>query len=229
MVVISYGVDLDRFHPEAHARAEARAALGLDDELVVCCVAHFYGPKLLGLRGRPLKGHDVLFEAWRRYRRDGGRGRLLVVGGGFGRGGDASRRALLRRFRVEGDDSVVVVDTVDDVRPYYAAADVSVAPSRSENLGAAAEASAMGVPTIAARVGGLPELVIDGRTGWTFPSEDVSALVGRLFEADAAVRSGASVALGKAALAHAESVIDAHRCAGMFVDALEREVVEHRA
>lgn len=56
-------------------------------------------------------------------------------------------------------------------------ADVYVQPSRAETFGlAAAEAMAIGVPVVVARVGGLPELVDDGRTGVVVPPDDPSAL-----------------------------------------------------
>jgi glycosyltransferase involved in cell wall biosynthesis len=166
-------------------RAAARRRLGIDaEEFVAVCVAYVYAPKRLVHRGVGIKGHDVLLEAWRRHRADGGEGTLLVVGGGFGAAGEAHRRELLARF---GEvDGVRWVGHVDDVAPWYHAADVSVAPSRSENHGAAAEASLLAIPTIASRVGGLPELVIEGETGWLVPPEDPDALAAALRQAIAA-------------------------------------------
>jgi glycosyltransferase involved in cell wall biosynthesis len=73
---------------------------------------------------------------------------------------------------------------VRDVRPYYCASDVSVAPSLSENHGAAAEAAALGVPTIASAVGGLPEVVTDGWNGWLVPPDDRKALASALAAAE---------------------------------------------
>jgi glycosyltransferase involved in cell wall biosynthesis len=52
------------------------------------------------------------------------------------------------------------------------------------------EAFALGKPVVGARIGGIPELVVDGRTGWTFPSGDVDALaqtLGRVAALPAAV------------------------------------------
>ena len=83
-------------------------------------------------------------------------------------------------------DAVHWVGHVDDVVPWYHAADVSIAPSRSENHGAAGEASLLAVPTIASRVGGLPELVIEDETGWLVPPDDPEALMAALRRAIAA-------------------------------------------
>jgi len=169
------------------SRTEARRALGLPaDGFVACCVAMFYGPKRLVHRGVGIKGHDVLLDAWARYRHGGGAGELVLVGSGFGPGGEQHRTELRARYgTVPG---LRWIDRVADVRPYYRAADVSVAPSRSENYGAAAEAGELGVPTIASRAGALPELVADGWNGWTVPVGDAAGLAAAIASADAAGR-----------------------------------------
>jgi glycosyltransferase involved in cell wall biosynthesis len=183
---IAYSIGADWTAATSPAdRAAAREALDLDpDEFVAVCLAYFYAPKRLVHRGTGIKGHDVLLEAWRRHRAGGGEGTLLVVGGGFGPAGEAHRRDLLATF---GDvPGVRWVGHVDDVASWYHAADVSIAPSRSENHGAAAEASLLAIPTIASRVGGLPELVVEDETGWLAPPGDPDALVDALHRAIAA-------------------------------------------
>lgn len=65
------------------------------------------------------------------------------------------------------------------VRPeeFLAGVDVLVFPSRAfETFGLApAEAALAGVPTVGARVGAVPEVVVDGETGWLFPAGDAAA------------------------------------------------------
>jgi glycosyltransferase involved in cell wall biosynthesis len=59
--------------------------------------------------------------------------------------------------------------------------DVFVMPSLAEGLGIAAlEAMAAGLPVVASAVGGLREVVEDGRTGWLVPPSDPAALAERL-------------------------------------------------
>jgi glycosyltransferase involved in cell wall biosynthesis len=96
------------------------------------------------------------------------------VGGGFGPGGDEYRSELQATFReVPG---VHWIGQAPDVRPYLAAADVNIAPSLSENIGSPSEAAFLGLPSIASNVGGLPEVVVDGWTGWLVEPNDVRSL-----------------------------------------------------
>ena len=102
--------------------------------------------------------------------------RLVVLG----RGG--LRAALEAQALALGlGDRVRFLGYREDVGPYLAHLDALVLPSRHEGLPfAALEAMAAGCPVVAARVGGVPELVSDGRTGLLFPGEDAPALALRL-------------------------------------------------
>src|SRR5690606_32911856 len=130
----------------------ARAALGLDDRPTLLFVG----------RIQPLKGLGVAIEALDELESST---RLLVVGGPSGADGDAEMREVQAMI-----DRLNLRDRVHFVKPqphhllstYYRAADVVVVPSRSESFGLVAlEASACGVPVVAAAVGGLRSLVND--------------------------------------------------------------------
>jgi glycosyltransferase involved in cell wall biosynthesis len=207
-------------------RAQTRASFGLEpDDLVFACIAYFYAPKRLVHRGRGIKGHDVLLPAFERYRAAGGRGVLLVVGSGFGPGGEAYRDQMVRRFgHIEG---VQWIPGIADVRPYYCAADISVAPSLSENHGAAAEAAALGVPTIASAVGGLPEVVRDGWNGWLVPPDDVGALAGALAEAEQAPAEVLE-RYGRRSRLRQRELKDEHRNGEAFAEVVERVAAHGR-
>ncbi len=74
-------------------------------------------------------------------------------------------------------DRIEFLGYVESVPPLLAALDVVVVPSLSEASGLTAmEALALGVPVVATRVGGLPEVVVDGATGLLVDPADEAAL-----------------------------------------------------
>src|SRR5206468_2414967 len=74
-------------------------------------------------------------------------------------------RARISRLRAP--DSVLLLGDRDDVPRLFAAADANVLSSHSEAMSLSLlEALAAGAPSVATRVGGNPEIVLDGRTGF---------------------------------------------------------------
>ena len=71
-----------------------------------------------------------------------------------------------------------------DVEPLLKAMDVFVLSSREEGIpNALLEAMAAGRPSVATAVGGTPEVLEDGRTGWLVPSRSPEALAAALGDA----------------------------------------------
>jgi N-acetyl-alpha-D-glucosaminyl L-malate synthase BshA len=98
--------------------------------------------------------------------------RLLMVGDGPDR---APAELLARELGVE--DRVVFLGKQMRVAHLLPIADVMLVPSEMESFGLAAlEAMACGVPPVASRVGGLPEVVTDGEDGYLVAVGDTEAL-----------------------------------------------------
>jgi glycosyltransferase involved in cell wall biosynthesis len=222
---IAYGIDTDWFVPPTpEERAKARADFGATDEtFVAIMVAYVYPPRRSVHRGHGIKGHDLLLEAWQIFARARPEVRLVLVGSGFRADGERHRLELISRFGVARDPSITWLDTVDDVRECYRAADISVSPSLSENHGAALEAGAMGLPRVVSDAGALPESV-DLRSGWIVPRGDVGALVAALESAHAAFLAGTLPGVGACARATVVSHFDVRAGTARVVD-----VVEHAA
>jgi glycosyltransferase involved in cell wall biosynthesis len=145
--------------------------------------SHYDGARPLRLlmlgRISRIKGQDLLIEALALLPKAiAQRLEVRVVGNSFQN--DIAREAGLREaVRVAGLDAVVRFEPFrEDTAPLYRWADVVAVPSRlPESLGRVAiEAMAYGRPPLVARIGGLPEVVEDGVTGWVVPPNDANAL-----------------------------------------------------
>jgi D-inositol-3-phosphate glycosyltransferase len=113
---------------------------------------------------------------------------------------------------------------------YYRAADVVVAPSRSESFGLVAlEAAACGIPVVASAVGGLLSLVDDGRTGRLIVGRDPDHYAAAIHEllGDEAVRARMSLAAVERARSYTWNFAAA-RLRRLYGDLTVRELVSCR-
>jgi N-acetyl-alpha-D-glucosaminyl L-malate synthase BshA len=98
--------------------------------------------------------------------------RLVLVGDGPER-----PRAVERAEELGVDDQLLFLGKHQSVDELLACADLFLLPSKNESFGLAAlEALSCGVPVIASRMGGLPEVVTHGETGFLFPMGNVEEM-----------------------------------------------------
>jgi glycosyltransferase involved in cell wall biosynthesis len=180
--VIRNGVDLGRFERPAVRSGRLRADLGLPADAPIVAVF---------CRLHHLKGLEYFLDAAAVLALRDARPRFLIVGDRFaGKNGGVIRETFYQREleararRLGIGDRVVFTGFRLDVPDLLAEIAVSVLPSLSEGLpNTVLEAMAAGVPVVATRVGGSPEIVEEGRTGLLVPPRDAAALaeaVGRL-------------------------------------------------
>lgn len=102
--------------------------------------------------------------------------RFVVVGGG------PDEEALRATSEARGlGERVLFVGYREDVELFYELMDVSVLTSLSEGLSITLlESMAHGVPVVATRVGGNPEVVEEGRTGYLVPADETPPFVERV-------------------------------------------------
>ena len=160
-------------------RSEACVRLGLDPS---CRYVLFFG--LI----RDYKGLDLLLDAWARLRREGQtQGRRLIVAGEF----YTAKEPYLRQIAEAGlQDEVVLHDRFipdEEVRYYFSAVDFVVQPYKTATQSGVTQiAYQFCLPMVVTRVGGLPEIVPDGRVGYVCePSpEGVAGAIVRMWEGD---------------------------------------------
>ncbi len=161
--VVPLGLDLA---PLFDVRAQRGA---LRKELSVAADA-----PLVGIVGRlfPIKNHTLFLDAAARLLAEWPTARFVVVGDGVLRG---ELEARSRRPDLAG--RVLFTGWRHDLATIYADLDVLAISSRNEGTPVSAiEAMAAGCVVVATRVGGLPDLIDDGRTGTLVPADDPAAL-----------------------------------------------------
>ena len=134
------------------------------------------------------KGQMVILKAARRALHDHPKLHFLMVGSGCD--------SEMMRDYARDLPNVEFVGWTNRVGDYYSAMDVFVFPSRLEALGSAIlEAMSFGLPVVAARTGGIPEVVRPGVNGELFASGDVAACLCHVIEiaGDDALRERLSV------------------------------------
>jgi len=170
-VLLEAGISADKLHvihcgvnppTRLPARDDARQRMGVPtDAFVIGCVG----------RQELYKGVDHLIEAVARMTDPERRILLLVAGDGPARAGfeAQARERLGPRARFFG--------RVPDIDDFLACCDVFSLPSALEGFGLVyVEAAFHGIPSVASLTGGVPDAVIDGKTGLLTPVGDVAAI-----------------------------------------------------
>ncbi len=197
-------------HVRRGAGAAVRAELGLrPDDVVVTMLSVL----------REGKGHDVAVAAVEALRERWPGLRLLILGEG-------PHRPAVERMAEPLGDRVVLAGQRDDVMDVLDATDVLLHPTRIDALPTALiEAAAAGVPVVSTRVGGVPEIVVDGVTGVLVEpppaATAVAHAIGTLLE-DPARRTAMGAAARRTFDERFTAEAWAHRLRALYEEALAR-------
>ena len=156
-----FGVNTSKFYPAENQFSEKGS-----DELRIISIRHLYQKY----------GLDVLVKA--AHKLNTGHPEMKFRVDIYGDGPE--RQVLLDQIIRLGLDDVVKLHgktSPESVPDLLRNADLFVAPSREESFGVAVlEASAIGLPVIGSRVGGLPEVILANKTGLLFEKENAEEL-----------------------------------------------------
>ena len=161
--LIYNSIDCARFRPE-EAKTPWRQAMGISEN--TSCVFGIVAGH------RPVKAVSTTIRAFAQVRSHHPDTLLLLVG-------DGPERPSLERLVRESNlkDAVLFLGARKDIENLLSTFDVFLNSSKSESFSnAILEAMAAGLPVVATRVGGNPESVVDGETGFLVPPDDPIAM-----------------------------------------------------
>lgn len=159
IVVINSGLELDKYRKAVPFAEDKRDEFKIDKDTAV-----------VGMISRlePVKGPMYLVEAGKFVIERFPKVKFLIAGEG------SLRNKMESRCKEMGvSDKFIFAGWIDNIPRILAILDVLVLPSLNEAVGRVLiEAGACGVPVVAAKVGGVPEIVRNGETGILVPPED---------------------------------------------------------
>ncbi len=160
--VIHSGLDISKFTSPQNPD-KIRRQFGLDSNRITFTMV---------ARLHPVKGHRYFLQAARQLLDVGIKAQFMLMGEGF------DRQELEAQVRELQLNSVVhMPGYYRKVADIYGISDILCVPSLMEGLGLVIlEGMYFGVPVIASSVGGIPELIEDGKSGILIPPADVQAL-----------------------------------------------------
>jgi len=167
IISISLGLELEEFIKNENNKGVLKKELGLsDDNLIV------------GIVGRlaPIKGHKYFIEAASIVKKSIKNVKFLIVGDG-----ELREELIDQAKRCQLLDNMLFLGWRNDLAIIYSDMDVVVLSSLNEGLSVSIiEALSSAKPVVATAVGGVPELIVDGETGFLVEPRDGKALAEKI-------------------------------------------------
>ena len=165
-----WGVDTKHFHPKLDGKA-IRQQYALGDAPVILFLGQV----------RPRKGPQVVLEAMPSIVHQHPNAKYLVVGPDYGMVDQLKYRA--RELRVGKNVIFTGGKPHGELPAFYAASDIFVFPTCTpiECLGLSMiQAMACGKPVVGSRINGIPEVIVDGETGFLVEPDNAGELAGKI-------------------------------------------------
>ena len=141
---------------------------------MVGMISYMYPPKRYLGQKRGIKGHEDFIEAIAIAAKENPDIYGICIGGAWN--GAVGYEKSIHNLAHSLTDNIIFTGSRTDVPKIYPELFCAVQPSHQENLGGAGQAYRYGCPIIATNTGGLPDLVIDGVTGYLVPVKNPKKL-----------------------------------------------------
>ena len=163
LVTIHSGVNVEKFMKPIKSAAMKRSSLGVSSEDIVVGTVGW----LL-----PIKGPGYLLNAMQPLLKKYPTVKLIYIGKG-----ELGPKLKMKAKNMGAADRVLFPGWRDDIHAILPIFDIFVLPSLNEGMGRViVEAMAAGKPVVASHTGGIPDLVIEGETGFLVEPRDIIGL-----------------------------------------------------
>lgn len=166
-------VDTRRFRPRGKSQSVLRQYKLENDQKVVGMVGNL----------NPIKGHLFFVQAAAMVQKKMPGVKFLIVGGFLGNRSGYEKAVLDEIEKLGLKDDCIFTGFIDNVAETMSVMDVFVLSSVTEACPIVLlEAVALEIPSVATDVGGVPEIIADGETGFIVPAKDSSGIADRIHE-----------------------------------------------
>ena len=164
LVTLYTGIDSKKFTPNPEVRKLLRQQYGIDDDTLVLGIVS-------RIKNFKQKGHGDLLDLFSSFP-EAKSWKLIVVGKGNG-----LIPFKLKAKKLGLENNIICLGHRTDVEYVCNAIDILVLPTMMETFGLViAEAMALGKPAVVYSVGGTPEVVVDGKTGYLIEHKNITAM-----------------------------------------------------
>ena len=163
-----YAGDFDKYANKAKRTGKLRKEYNIsNDTFLIGTVSYFYKPKYHLLQFKGIKGHEDFIDAFSILKEKYPNVKGVIIGGPAP-GAEKYERKLKKRAQKKCGQDIIFTGFRKDILEIYPDLDLVVHPSRSENYGGCGESLSMAVPTLTSNIGGFPDFIKEGKTGYKF-------------------------------------------------------------
>lgn len=175
-----YAGEFNEYAKKAERTGKLRKEFNIaEEDFLIGTVSYLYKPKYYMLKTKGIKGHEDFIDAFAILRKKHNNVKAIIIGGSAPKSEKYMERIKKRAMKKCGND-VIFTGFKENIIELYKDLDLVIHPSRSENYGGCGESLAVAVPTITSNIGGFPDFIKEGQTGYLFKVKDTKNLADKM-------------------------------------------------